>query len=143
MYFPGFAKNLKLENSQEVNWVAFSAVMIRRNVDELLNNNFFMYFEDVQWCHYIKKVLNKKIYYSPMPKILHHNAGSDTTKNGNVWKYFNVALPNEYKWMLLENGWMYTKLYYLTKSLHYYSLRNRSDAWKAYQFLKAVIKGIQ
>lgn len=132
----------------ESDWVSGAFFMFRKKDLEKfpngkLHDDFFMYFEDVQWCHYIKKVVKKKICYSPMPKVLHHNGGSDTTKNGNVWKYFNVALPNEYKWMILEKGWIYTKLYYLTKSLHYFSLRNRSDARKANRFLRVVVKGIQ
>lgn len=130
----------------ESDWVSGAFFMFRkRDLEKFpngkLHDDFFMYFEDVQWCHYFKKVLKKKVYYSPKPKIFHYDGASDTTKNGNVWKYFNITLPNEHRWLIRQKGWMYTKLYYLIKSLHYYSLRNRADASKAYQFLMAVVKG--
>jgi GT2 family glycosyltransferase len=57
----------------EVDWVWGAFFMFRKKEveqfpDGKLHDNFFMYYEDVQWCYYFKKVLKKKVLFSRCPR---------------------------------------------------------------------------
>ena len=57
----------------EADWVMGAALMIRKNILEktgLLDENIFMYYDEVEWCYRIKKA-GFKVYYYPKPKIVH------------------------------------------------------------------------
>ncbi len=53
-----------------------------------LHDEFFMYYEDVQWCYHFKKHLKKKVCYSPEPKAVHYMGGSDRRNHDQSDKYF-------------------------------------------------------
>jgi GT2 family glycosyltransferase len=105
-----------------------------------LHDNFFMYFEDVQWCYYFKNKLNKRIHYSPEPKLLHYIGRSDKQVSSGDDKYFCKILPNEKCWMRTTKGDIYTRLYYFTKSLYYLSLRRKLDVAKAKLYRKIALE---
>jgi GT2 family glycosyltransferase/serine acetyltransferase len=62
----------------EVDWVAFACVAIRRVVLEqvgLLDEGFFMYYEDIDYCQKVRAA-GWKILYWPKPRIVHIMGGS-------------------------------------------------------------------
>jgi len=62
----------------EVDWVSGGALMVRRNVFEQagkFDENYFMYFEDVDLCLQVKK-LGYKIAVNPLAKIFHEGGKS-------------------------------------------------------------------
>lgn len=129
----------------EADWVWGAFFMFRKSdlrhfPNGKLHDNFFMYQEDVQWCYHFKKVLHKKICYEPEPKVLHFMGRSDPESSDLSKKYFSKILPNEYRWLCKTRGMLYAKLYYLLKSLYYFSLRRRVDIAKAKEFIRFVLK---
>ena len=68
----------------EVDAVSGSFMMIRREVYEKvggLDEDFFMYGEDIDWCYRIKKA-GWKIYYVPFTQIIHFKG--ESTKRSNI-----------------------------------------------------------
>ncbi|HID63003.1 MAG TPA: glycosyltransferase family 2 protein [Anaerolineae bacterium] len=58
---------------QEVDWISGACLMVRREVIDqvgLLDEHFFMYFEDNDWCLRIRKA-GWKVYYNPHAEIIH------------------------------------------------------------------------
>ncbi len=62
----------------EVDWLGFACVLVRRAViDEvgLLDEDYFMYFEDIDFCRRVRAA-GWKVLYWPGPKIVHLQGGS-------------------------------------------------------------------
>lgn len=62
----------------EVDWLGFACVLIRRDVFErigLLDERYFMYFEDVDFCRRARAAGFTVLYY-PEPKVTHFLGGS-------------------------------------------------------------------
>ncbi len=108
-----------------------------------LQDDFFMYGEDVQWCYHFKNVLKKEVYYTPEPKVIHYIGGSETNKQEPFTRYIQKMLPNEFKWLCKVKGKVYTHFYYLLKSIVYFTLRNKEDFKKGKFFFKVALKGIK
>ncbi len=78
-----FSKKYKLmdvsrDKPFKVDWVSGSAMIIRRAaLDDtgLLDENYFMYVEDLDICYRMKQA-DWKVYYLPGSEILHHIGGS-------------------------------------------------------------------
>ncbi len=63
---------------QPVDWLAGAALMIRRQTwQEVgpLDEQFFMYFEELDWCHRCRDA-GWEIYYLPTARFIHHAKGS-------------------------------------------------------------------
>ena len=91
---------LDLERSQihEVDWVSGACLLHRREVLEkigALDENFFMYCEDVDFCFRAKKA-GWKVQYHPGAKVLHHIGGSSRFRrrgmiaqhHRSMWLYY-------------------------------------------------------
>lgn len=66
---------------KETDWVMGSALMVRKEVVEktgMLDEKFFMYLEEVEWCYRIKKA-GYKIFFYPGAKIIHIGGASSPT----------------------------------------------------------------
>jgi N-acetylglucosaminyl-diphospho-decaprenol L-rhamnosyltransferase len=72
----------------EPDWIGFACVVIRREVIEqvgLLDESYFMYFEDVAYCHKVRTA-GWSILYWPEPRVVHfmgassHISSSDTSR---------------------------------------------------------------
>jgi len=90
-------------NVKEVDFITGCALMVKRKVFEtvdLLDEKYFAYFEEVDFCYRVKKA-GYKILYVPQSKLYHKV--SSTTK-----KYFS-GLINYYKFR--------NRLYFLKKHL--------------------------
>lgn len=105
IFFPGFAKNLKLESEQECNWVAFAAMMMRRSVNELLDENLFMYYEDNELCKRVRKKGYKVWIYDNAFAFHHVEKGK-------------VSAHEEYN-MHKNRPYYYTKFYSLPGKILY------------------------
>jgi GT2 family glycosyltransferase len=108
------------EKEAEWIWGAFFLTR-KRIVDEFpgkkLHDSFFMYWEDVQWCYFLKKKGYKVLYY-PEAEVLHHLSGSSSESEVELKKYNSKILPNLFQWMLDEKGNVYTYAYFFTKIVH-------------------------
>lgn len=94
-----------------------------------LPETFFMYGEDTEWSHYIRKA-GYRLYYYPDAKILHHGgASSNNTFNSGL-----KNLANEYKLHVIIKGKPYTIAYYLVLSAFYFSHFKR-DSFKNGRFV--------
>jgi GT2 family glycosyltransferase len=63
-------------------WTSFACVLIRREVFEqvgLLDDGFFMYFEDAEFCHRVRKA-GWKILNNPDAHVVHLRGGSSPVK---------------------------------------------------------------
>lgn len=91
----------------EVDWVSGSCMLIRRislKDTGYLDENYFMYAEDVDICYQMWKK-NWKVYYFPYSEILHHIGGSTADKK-------------------LKSSIM------MQKSIFYFFLKNYRKSWK-------------
>lgn len=62
----------------EPDWVGFACVLIRHEVIEnvgLLDDRYFMYFEDVDYCHRVRKA-GWRVLYWPNARVVHFLGGS-------------------------------------------------------------------
>ncbi len=74
-------KDLSRNQNVEVDWVSGSGLLTKREVLEktgLLDERFFMYVEDVDFCYRAKQA-GFSVYYFPNTTILHH-VGKSTRK---------------------------------------------------------------
>ncbi len=63
---------------QEVDWLTGACLMVRREAVEaagFLDEDFFMYSEELDWCRRIKS-LGFKVVYFPLATVIHHSAQS-------------------------------------------------------------------
>ena len=74
------------ESITEGYWVSGAALMTRRSIFDrigFLDENIFMYFEEIEWCLRVKRA-GLKIFYYPEAKIIHfggkHGGSSGTRK---------------------------------------------------------------
>lgn len=66
------------DHTQRVDWVVGAALLIRREVWQQvgpLDENFFMYFEETDWCRRAAK-RGWQIHYLPTAKIIHYEGKS-------------------------------------------------------------------
>lgn len=83
------------KKEHKVDWLTGAALMVPKKViDKVgpLDDNIFMYGEDVDWCMRIKKH-GFDIYYSPVAKLIHIGRGS-------MGKISKNAILGEYKGLL-------------------------------------------
>lgn len=64
----------------------------------ILNDDFFMYMEDMKWCFDIKK-LGLKVAYVADAIVLHHMGGSSADKSQLLLKNYNLFLKNNYNFL--------------------------------------------
>lgn len=79
---------------QKVDWVTAAAILVPRHVIRKiggLDENIFMYGEEVDWCYRIKRA-NLKVFYSPATKIVHIGRGStgQVSKNAILGEYKGI-----------------------------------------------------
>ena len=105
------SKNATSADPIEVDWVSGACMVIRRQALQqvgMMDERFFMYWEDVDWC---KRMWDKgwKVVYWPAVKIMHHVGGSSESRvvksvlefhksallyfNKHVMKYRHFMLP--------------------------------------------------
>lgn len=94
----------------EVDCLVGAFMLVRREaIDEvgLLDEDFFMYGEDIDWCYRIKKAGWKIVYY-PKGKIIHYKGGSSKKKNPRLiyefyramYLFYNKHYKDRYPWII-------------------------------------------
>jgi GT2 family glycosyltransferase len=76
----------KITNPIKIDWVAGTCMLVRKDVIDKaggLDESYFMYAEDIEWCERIKK-RGWEIYYFPHVEIIHHHGASSKTVS-NLW----------------------------------------------------------
>lgn len=70
------------ETTREVDWILGACLLVRREAVEsvgLLDERFFLYFEDVDWCYRMKQK-GWKVYYHPDAVVIHAHARESAQK---------------------------------------------------------------
>jgi len=81
--------------STPIEWISFACVLIRREVLErtgLLDDGYFMYFEDVEFCSRLKGV-GWQVTNEPAAKVVHLRGGSSPVKANTAMR---KRLPKYY-----------------------------------------------
>lgn len=132
----------------DADWVWGAFFLFRKSdleffPDKKLHETFFMYGEDMQWCYHFKKKLNKRIVVHPAPKIMHHVGASDKSSLKGFQRYKEKMLPNEARWLSIEKGKIYARIFYFLKALLYFSLKGTEEnKQKAATYLIYAWKGL-
>jgi hypothetical protein len=104
-------KDFDHEEAKDVDWLMGSAMMISRSaMDEvgLMDSNFFMYMEDVDWCRRFWEKGYKVIYY---PQALMHHYHGQHSKGGRISGILNLFF-NKYTWIHIGSAAKYFKKYW-------------------------------
>jgi len=98
----------------EVDCLVGAFMMVRSAaIDQigLLDETFFMYGEDIDWCYRIKSTGWKVVYYGPA-KIIHYKGGS-TKKTKllyefyrSMYLFYNKHYKTEYPWIVTDVTYM-------------------------------------
>lgn len=128
--------------SAETDWIwgaffLFPNKILQSFPEQKLQEDFFMYYEDVLWCYYIKNKLGLKIVYDSEPLILHHLSGSSIQTDLKK-TFVTKSLPNQYVFIKKNYGFLYCKLYFLIKGIHLMSLRKKEDRQMAKNYFNYV-----
>lgn len=113
------------QSKVEVDWVWGTFFLIKKDVivnfeNKILPAPYFMYFEDVLWCYYIRG-LGYKVFYYPEYKIVHHLSKSSSFDTDN-WKKITVIAENENHFLKQERSFLYIKALYLLRALKFFSI---------------------
>jgi GT2 family glycosyltransferase len=116
------------QTEKTVDWVWGTFFLTRRSIiqrfpEQKLPDDFFMYFEDVQWCYAIQK-MGYQILYFPEATVVHHLSASSVSENKS-WEKLNKIARNEWFFWQKNKGKWYVAGLYFFRSLKYFSLRTR------------------
>lgn len=138
---------------REVEQLKGACILFRREALEksgFMDEQFFMYYEEVDLCYRIKKT-GCKIYFLPRVEVIHHGGGSAKQIESEAIyqrlkskiKFFRKHYGNKAKVILKLNLIIRTFLIYTIGALSYYLFsrprywrnlkRETILAWKAYQ----------
>lgn len=102
---------------KEVDWVKGAGMCLRREAifaADLMDERYFMYFEEVDLCRRLKR-LGWKVYYSPEPQIIHYG-GVSVSKNPDQVKFeYRKSQLYFYKKHFGELGLTWIRLYLMLK----------------------------
>lgn len=109
------------ENTDEpvpVEAISGACMMVRREVIERVDGfttDYFMYSEDMDLCVKIEQI-GWKIYYVPQAKIVHHAAGSSSSREEN--NFGSIMLRESLThFMEVHRGRLYASMYRLSTGL--------------------------
>lgn len=150
-----YARDLADDAIAEVDWMVGAALLIRREVYAQvggLDEGFFMYSEELDWCRRIKAAGWQVVYYPPA-QIIHHEAQSsaqvpaathirfNTSKVRYYRKYHGALAAESLRWFLLGNFAFQLGLEWL-KSLFGHKRNLRATRMAVYrQVLRSGLKG--
>ena len=85
---------LNMDETHEIDCLVGAYMMVRREtIDQvgMLDETFFMYGEDIDWCYRIKEA-GWKIYYTPKVTITHYKGASSRKKPFKIVYEFHRAM---------------------------------------------------
>jgi N-acetylglucosaminyl-diphospho-decaprenol L-rhamnosyltransferase len=83
----------KLTGSTTVDWVSGTCMLVRRRTLKeigLLDERFFMYFEDADLCRRAREA-GWLVYYLPQVEVLHHSGASSGNRSRAIWDLHKSA----------------------------------------------------
>jgi len=86
-----FIKN-DYSKSKYVNWVTGAFIMLKKKVIEtvgMMDENIFLYYEDVEWCYRINK-MGFKVFYYAKPCVIHLKGRSAKNLNRRLLRWKSV-----------------------------------------------------
>lgn len=115
----------------EADWVWGAFFLTKRSIIEQFPNqkfpdDFFMYYEDVQWCYFIKKKLGYKIIYFPETSVLHYGSASSPQVDEKTLTKLEQNLQHEKIFLLANYGKLYLKVLYWLRFLKFSSLKGEN-----------------
>jgi hypothetical protein len=78
----------------EVDQPMGAALMVRKNIIDqigLMNEQFYMFFDEVDWCYRIKQA-GHKIFFLPEAEIIHHGGQSIRSAEMRMSYYWHRSL---------------------------------------------------
>lgn len=107
-----------------VPWLTGAFLMFRKSSLQFfegkrLNEEFFMYCEDIQWGMQFKKNGFKALYY-PEGEVVHFQ-GKSSSFNEDFNKKIKYYYPNLMKLLKMEHGWFYAKSFFIVLILTFLS----------------------
>lgn len=108
------------DETYPVDCIVGAFMMVRRETIEqvgLLDESFFMYGEDIDWCYRIKKA-GWAIYYHPRAKIVHYKGASSEKRKYRIIFEFHRAMVLFYRkhyskekvfivnWLVITGIWL-------------------------------------
>ena len=105
----GILENKNYSDLQPIDWVSGACMLVRREAIEsvgLMDERYFMYIEDMDWCRRFWKV-GWEVWYQPDWKI-EHNSGRGSTKSFNIgnklmWIHLISFCKYYFKWLRSES----------------------------------------
>lgn len=90
----GDVHDWKVDHPLSIDWVSGACLCVRREVIDqvgLLDENFFLYFEDVDWCLRMRQA-GWQIVYNPNWSVVHFGGGSQLERYGSSPLYYESLL---------------------------------------------------
>jgi len=116
-------QNISVDQEMEVDAVVGAYLMIRKSVIEkigLLDEEYFMYGEDLDWCWETKKAGFKIVYY-PRAEITHYKYGSSQQIPFRTSRMAHTAMKIFYrKHYAKGHNWLFNQFVYLGITLRMY-----------------------
>lgn len=91
--------HLQYSRTRDVDWVTGACLMIRKTVIDAIgpmDENFFMYFEDIDWCLRTKKA-GWRVYFTPEMNVIHTGGASAAGHAQNAARYYRNSQKLFYK----------------------------------------------
>jgi len=88
-----YVRDVPEDLPQEVDWLVGACLMVKRQVVEevgSLDEHFFMYSEEMDWCYRIKRK-GWKVAYLPTAQVIHHEGKSSEQAVASRHIYFNSS----------------------------------------------------
>jgi N-acetylglucosaminyl-diphospho-decaprenol L-rhamnosyltransferase len=93
-----YCRDLPEDEPQDVDWLTGACLLVRREAIEQvggLDERFFMYFEEVDWCWRMRRA-GWRVRYQPAARVVHHSSRSadqDVTRrhihfNTSKWRFY-------------------------------------------------------
>lgn len=105
-------KDWDRKTTRDVDWVQGSAMVVRReaiNKVGLMDERFFMYFEDVDWCRRFWENGYRVVFY-PEAAMYHYHGQASASKKGLL-----SSIYNQYIWIHIISALKYFIKYYHKK----------------------------
>ncbi|RMH71853.1 MAG: glycosyltransferase family 2 protein [Gemmatimonadetes bacterium] len=109
------------EDIHRVEFLLGACLMVKHQVIEdvgLLDEDFFLYGEETDWCYRIKKA-GWEIFYYPHAQIIHHRGQSVKATQKERWWVISRHLKAEYQFIAKHHSALYTGCYTFIISLKY------------------------
>ncbi len=130
-------------NEQFVPWITGAFLMFREDSlkvfpERKLNDDFFLYCEDIQWGFNFKNK-NLNTFYFPNGAIVHYQ-GKSSSYDSDFNKKLKFYYPNLMKLLKMEHGYLYTKTYFFLLVLIFLSdFKHNSLRSKVIPLLKILL----